>query len=70
MVLGSSAQKEFAYIWQSKWVGVIAIEIARTQIHFFFFCGRHCFGILNSFLVTLAASSLPLTMLNFNDVQE
>ena len=24
----------FAYIWQSKWVGIIAIRAERTQIHF------------------------------------
>ena len=29
----NSAQKEFACIWQSKWVGVIVTEIERTQIH-------------------------------------
>ena len=34
MVLRNSTQKEFACLWRSKWVGVIAIEIERTQIHF------------------------------------
>ena len=35
MALRNSAQKEFACIWPSKCrVGVIAIEIERTQIHF------------------------------------
>ena len=34
MVLRNLAQKEFACIWQSKWLGVIVIEIERTQIHF------------------------------------
>ena len=34
IVLRNSAQKEFPYIWQSKWVGIIIIEIERTQIHF------------------------------------
>ena len=24
----------FAYIWQSKWVGIIAMKIERTRIHF------------------------------------
>ena len=24
----------FAYIWQSKWFGIIAIKTERTQIHF------------------------------------
>ena len=31
---GSKTQKDFAYIWQSKWVGVVAIETARIEIHF------------------------------------
>ena len=34
MVVRNSAQKEFACIWHSKWVWVIAIEIERTQILF------------------------------------
>ena len=34
MILRNSAQKEFACIWQNKWVIVIAIEIKRTQITF------------------------------------
>ena len=34
MVLRKSARKGFACIWQSKWFGVIGIEIERTQIHF------------------------------------
>ena len=34
MVLRNSAQKQFAYFWQSIWVAVIAIEIERMQIHF------------------------------------
>ena len=24
----------FAYIWQSKWVGIISMKTERTQIHF------------------------------------
>ena len=34
MVLRNSAQKQFAYFWQSIWVRVIPIEIERMQIHF------------------------------------
>ena len=34
MIFRNSAQKDFANIWQSKWVGVIAIEIERMEIHF------------------------------------
>ena len=34
MVLRNLTQKEFSCIWGSKWVGVIGIEIERTQIHF------------------------------------
>ena len=30
----NSAPEEFAFIWQSKQVGIIVIEIQRTQIHF------------------------------------
>ena len=29
-----SALGEFAYSWQSKWIGIIAIKTERTQIHF------------------------------------
>ena len=34
MVPRNSAPGGFAYIWQSKWVGIIAIKNERTQIHF------------------------------------
>ena len=33
MVPWKSTQGGFAYIWQSKWVGIIAIKTVRTQIH-------------------------------------
>ena len=36
MVRRNSAQKELACILQSKWVGGIAIEIEKTQIHFLY----------------------------------
>ena len=34
MVPWNSTSGEFAFIWQSKWVGIIAIKTGRTQIHF------------------------------------
>ena len=34
MVLRNLTPGGFAYIWQSKWVGIIAIKTERTQIHF------------------------------------
>ena len=34
MVPRNSTPVGFAYIWQSKWVGMIAMKNERTQIHF------------------------------------
>ena len=34
MFLKNSTPATFAYIWQSKWAGIIAIKTKRTQIHF------------------------------------
>ena len=34
MVPWNSSSGEFAFIWQSKWVGIIAIKTGRTQIYF------------------------------------
>ena len=34
MVPWNSAPGGFAYIWQTKWVGIIAIKTERTQSHF------------------------------------
>ena len=34
MVPWNSASGGFAYNWQSKWVGIIAIKTGKTQIHF------------------------------------
>ena len=34
MVPTNSAPGGFAYIWKSKWVGIILIKTERTQIHF------------------------------------
>ena len=35
MVPRNSIPGGFAYIWQSKWVGIITIKTERTKIHFF-----------------------------------
>ena len=35
MVPWNSVSGGFAYIWQSKWLGIIAIKTEKTQIHFF-----------------------------------
>ena len=34
MVPRNSTPGGFAYIWQSKWIAIIAIKTERTQIHF------------------------------------
>ena len=34
MVPRNSTPGGFAYIWQSKWVGIISIKTEREQIHF------------------------------------
>ena len=34
LVSWNSASEGFAYNWQSKWVGIIAIKTERSQIHF------------------------------------
>ena len=54
MVPWNSASGEFAYNWQSKWVGIIAIKTERTQIDF-----------LNDVLVAVA--SLDLKVPNDDD---
>ena len=53
MVPRNSTPGGFAYIWQSKWVGTIAIKIQRTQIHF-----------LSDVLIAVA--SLDLKFANIN----
>ena len=50
-VAWNSVSEGLAYIWQSKWVGIIAIKTQKTQIHF-----------LSDFLVAVA--SLDLKVLN------
>ena len=57
MVLSNSFQKEFACIWQSKWVGVIGIEIERTQIHF----------LKDVFVAVAVVASLGGTLRNHDD---
>ena len=54
MVGTNSAQKEFAYIWQSKWVGVIGIELKERKFTYFKrrFRGRRRRGIFNSLLAS------------------
>ena len=47
MVVGNSASEEFVCIRQGKRVGIVAIEIERTRIHFFRHRRR---GILNSLI--------------------
>ena len=49
MVPWNSASGGFAYIWQSKWVGIIAVKTKRTQIHF-----------LSDVLVALASLDLKV----------
>ena len=49
MVPRNSTPGGFAYIWQSKWVGIIAIKTERTQIHF-----------LSDILITVASLDLKV----------
>ena len=59
MVPWNSASGGFAYNWQSKWVGIIAIKTERTQIHF-----------LSDVLVAVASLDLkvPYVLWGDNDV--
>ena len=56
MVPRHSTPGRFAYIWQSKWVGIIVIKTGRTQIHFLS-------DVLAGVLVAVA--SLDLKVPNF-----
>ena len=49
MVPWNSTPGGFAYIGQSKWVGIIAIKTARTRIHF-----------LSDALIAVASSDLKV----------
>ena len=53
MVTWNSASGGFAYIWQSKWVGIIAVKTERTQIHF-----------LSDVLVAVASLDLKVHIVN------
>ena len=68
MVLRNSGKKEFTCIWQSKWVGVIAIEIEKkTQlIHFLsdVFVARRRRGILNSLFIRPRKTETLLETIN------
>ena len=48
--------RRFAYIWQSKWIGIIAIKTERTQIHF-----------LSDVLITVASLNLKVPSLRYHD---
>ena len=58
MVPWNSASGGFAYIWQSKWVGIIAIKIKETQIHF-----------LSDVLVAVASSDPEVPIVPFRNHQ-
>ena len=51
MVPRNSTSEGFAYIWQSKWVGMIATKTERVQIHF-----------LSDFLVAVASLDLKVAI--------
>ena len=53
----NSASGGFAYIWQSKWVGIIAINNEGTQIHF-----------LSDALVVVASLDLKAPNFTFMEV--
>ena len=48
MVPRNSTPGGFANIWQSKWVGIIAIKTERTQIHFLSDIRSHCRRVVGS----------------------
>ena len=52
MVPRKSTLGGFAYIWQIKWVGIIAIKTVRTQIH-----------LLSDFLIGVASFDLKVPIL-------
>ena len=67
VVLRNSSLGEFAYIWQSKWLGEITMKIERTRILFLsdFFAAS---AVLRSWLSatdTTTSSIVGLTMLGF-----
>ena len=52
MVPRNSTLEWFAYIWQSKWVRIIAIKTERTQIH-----------LLSDVLIAVASFDLKVSIL-------
>ena len=52
MVPRNSTLEWFAYIWQSKWVGIVAIKTERTQIH-----------LLSDVLIAVASFDLKVSIL-------
>ena len=56
MVPWNSASGGFAYNWQSKWVGIIAIKTERTQIHF-----------LSDVLVTVTSLDLKVPIMGLRE---
>ena len=54
LVPWNSASEGFAYNWQSKWVGIIAIKTERSQIHF-----------LRDVVVAVASLDLKVTIREF-----
>ena len=60
MVPRKSTLGGFAYIWQIKWVGIIAIKTVRTQIHLLsdFLIGVASFDLKVPILVTRATPSV------------
>ena len=57
MVPRNSIPGGFAYIWQSKWQGIIAIKTESTQINF-----------LSDVLVAGASLDLKVPIINFNEL--
>ena len=55
MVPWNSVSAGFAYIWQSKWLGIIAIKTEKTQIHFF-----------SNVLVAVASLDLKVPIVKYN----
>ena len=58
MVPWNSVSGGFAYIWRSKWLGIIATKTERTQIHFF-----------SNVLVTVASLDLKVAIREFTQRQ-
>ena len=57
MVPRNSISGGFAYIWHSKWLGIIAIKTGSTQINF-----------LSDVVVAGASLDLKVPIINFNEL--